>query len=63
MRYTRINYDMPRIEPADRSDYILQQILAHPDLPWDWENVSRNPNITMTMTQQHPDLPWALPFL
>jgi hypothetical protein len=36
----------------------MKFILEHPDKPWDWEGISRNPNITMNDILEHPELPW-----
>ena len=33
-------------------------VLTHPDKGWDWEGVSRNPNITMEDIISHPENPW-----
>jgi hypothetical protein len=33
-------------------------IQAHPDLPWNWENISWNPNITWDIIEQNPDKDW-----
>ena len=35
----------------------MEMILAHPDKPWDWGGISRNPNITMEMILANPDKP------
>jgi hypothetical protein len=39
-------------------DTYINFILSHPDKPWDWGYLSRNPNITIDMVLSHPDLPW-----
>jgi hypothetical protein len=36
----------------------LEIIQANPDLPWDWNDVSRNPNITCGIVDANADLPW-----
>jgi hypothetical protein len=30
----------------------------HPDKPWDWNGISRNPNITTDFIDKYPDKPW-----
>ena len=29
-----------------------------PDKPWDWEDISDNPNITMEIIEKHPEKSW-----
>ena len=36
----------------------LADILAHPELLWNWEGISRNPSITFADILAHPKLPW-----
>ncbi len=36
------------------SDYIL----THPEKPWNWFNLSCNPNITIEFIEAHPEKPW-----
>jgi hypothetical protein len=36
----------------------FQFILATPDKPWNWSNLSANPSITWDLIQAHPELPW-----
>jgi len=36
----------------------MEMILAHPNLPWNWYWVSRNPNLTMDAVGAHPNKPW-----
>jgi hypothetical protein len=37
----------------------LQKLLKnYPDKPWKWEDLNRNPNITMEFVLQNPDKPW-----
>ena len=36
----------------------FQFILDNPDIPWDWDILSRNPNITWDIVQQNPDKKW-----
>jgi hypothetical protein len=33
-------------------------IMANPDKRWEWNYISRNPNITMDIIQSNPDKPW-----
>ena len=38
---------------------ILEELLLkYPDKPWNWNSISRNPNITMEMIEENPDKPW-----
>jgi len=37
----------------------MSDIESHMDLPWDWECISRNPNLTMTMIEAHRDERWS----
>jgi len=34
-------------------------VKAHPDKSWDWEGLSRNPNITFEIVKAHPDKSWS----
>ena len=36
----------------------FQYILDHPDKQWNYEDLSRNPNITWEIVQANPDKPW-----
>ena len=36
----------------------MEFIDSHPDKPWNWYEISRNPNITMEDIDSHPDKPW-----
>ena len=36
----------------------MEIIKKNPDKPWDWDGISRNPNITMEMIENDPDKPW-----
>ena len=36
----------------------MEMIKENPDKPWDWEEISCNPNITMEMIKENPDRPW-----
>jgi len=31
----------------------------HIDKPWDWDDLSRNPNISMEFIEKYPDKPWV----
>ena len=33
-------------------------IINNPEKPWDWSNISHNPNLTMEMINNNPDKPW-----
>ena len=33
-------------------------IREYPDKPWDWFEISRNPNITLDFIEANPDKPW-----
>ena len=35
-------------------------IEKYPDKPWNWEWISRNPNLSMEMIEKYPDKPWDL---
>ena len=37
---------------------ILHLVNKYPDKPWDWYNISRNPNITMAYILANADKPW-----
>ena len=30
----------------------------NPDIPWDWDELSLNPNVTYDIVQNNPDKPW-----
>ena len=34
------------------------EVLARPDLPWDYEGLSANPNTTLRLVDAMPDAPW-----
>ena len=36
----------------------FQYILDHPEKPWNWQGISRNPNITWDIVEAHPEIPW-----
>jgi hypothetical protein len=36
----------------------MQDVLDHPNAPWDWDDISGNPNITMRNILDHFDKPW-----
>ena len=33
-------------------------LIKYPDKPWDWEQISANPNLTLDLIDAHPDKPW-----
>jgi hypothetical protein len=35
--------------------YLIEK---YPNKPWDWCNISSNPNITMDIVESNPDKPW-----
>jgi hypothetical protein len=37
---------------------LIDFVIAHPEKPWDWYWLSRNPNITMEDVILHPEKPW-----
>ena len=36
----------------------MEFVLAQLDMPWNWEWLSMNPNITMKDVLAHPEMPW-----
>ena len=36
----------------------MEMIEKHPEKPWDWKWISRNPNITMEFIEKHLEKPW-----
>ena len=36
----------------------MEIIEKYPDKPWDWEYISKNPNIMMEIIEKNPDKPW-----
>ena len=36
----------------------MEFIEKHPEKPWDWVDISRNPNITMEFIEKHPEKDW-----
>ena len=36
----------------------MEIIEKYPNKPWDWNSISRNPNITMMMIEKYPNKPW-----
>ena len=37
----------------------LQKLIEkYPDKDWDWDELSRNPNITLEFIEKHPKKPW-----
>ena len=43
---------------AISANITMEIIEKHPNKPWDWESISRNPSITMEMIEKYPDKPW-----
>ena len=33
-------------------------IEKYPNKPWDWDYISKNPNITMEIIEKYPNKPW-----
>ena len=40
------------------SNTLIRLLEAFPDKPWDWDYISRNPNITMKDILEHHEFPW-----
>jgi hypothetical protein len=38
-------------------------IIANPDMQWDWCGVSGNPNVTVEFIDEHPEIQWDIDFL
>jgi len=38
--------------------FLFRLVKTFPDINWDWEELSENPNITMEDIQENPDFPW-----
>ena len=36
----------------------MQDIINNPQYPWNWGDISSNPNLTMNMIKQYPDKKW-----
>ena len=36
----------------------FQYILNHPEYPWNWGGISKNPNLTMNMIEKYSAVPW-----
>jgi hypothetical protein len=36
----------------------MEIIEKHPEKPWNWQNISYNPNLTMEMLENHDDKSW-----
>lgn len=48
------------IERVSRSPQVtFDDILAHPELPWNWRCVACNPNVTIDHILAHPELRWT----
>jgi len=40
------------------SNSLIKLIKAYPDKPWNWNDLSNNPNITFDIVNAYPDKPW-----
>ena len=40
------------------ANHLTTLIKLHPDEPWDWGYISRNPNITIDFIEANPHKPW-----
>ncbi len=45
-------------KPLLSVNHLAELIQRNPDKSWDWDYVSRNPNITWEYIQSNPDMPW-----
>ena len=36
----------------------MKDVLAYPDKRWNWDQLSRNPSITISDVKAHPNNPW-----
>ena len=41
-----------------KSNVTFDIVEKHPDKPWNWSGLSRNPNVTFDVVEKHPDKPW-----
>ena len=41
----------------------INQLNTKYSIPWDWENISSNKNITLDVLKKYPDKPWNLYWL
>lgn len=37
---------------------LIKLLELFPDKPWDWKQISKNPNINMNFVRKHPEFPW-----
>ena len=44
-------------KPEDLNE-LEKLLLEFPDKPWNWKELSRNPNITLEIVEANPDKPW-----
>ena len=42
---------------------LMDFIEKYPDIPWDWEAISDNPNITMDIIEKYPDKLWEWKYI
>ena len=36
----------------------MEHVEKYPNKPWNWYEISSNPNITMEFVEKYPDKPW-----
>jgi hypothetical protein len=36
---------------------LVKLLKKYPDKPWEWESISKNPNITMKFIEKNPNIP------
>ena len=56
-RKKRTSLFRQRVE-KEWSKYFWKFVLKYSDKPWNWGNISENPNITMEFIEKYPDKPW-----
>ena len=50
------------INSLSRSESItIDDVISNPDIPWNYNYLSVNPNITWKIINIHPEIPWSLP--
>ena len=50
-------------EAFTEKNELIRILEAFPEKPWNWEKLSRNPNITMEFVSHHLDKPWIWKYL
>ena len=51
--------DIELIKSLSRSECIgINDVIMHPEIPWDYKYLSMNPNITWKIINNYPNLPW-----